>query len=106
MSTATQLTLDGSEVPVSRTTARLGRNQRAILRTLVFGSLTSTQAGRIVHELRGYCGAGAKSRGDYQGAGCCPYAATDGSDVMRSLRDRGFVEKQGGLWWLPRREWG
>ena len=104
--TALQLTLDGGEVPVSRTVARLGANQRAVLRKMVFGSMTSTQAGVIIHERRGHCGFGAKDRGEYTGAGCCRYAVSDGSAVLVGLRERGFVEKEGGLWWLPRREWG
>jgi len=108
VSTAVQMTLDGGEVPVSHTRVRLGPNQRQVLRKLALVShMTSTDAGVIVHEQRGWHGFGAKDTGrPYVGAGCCRYASTDGSALMRSLRERGFVEKQGGLWWLPRREWG
>jgi hypothetical protein len=108
MTTAVQLTIDGGEVPVSHGRGRvLGRNQREVLRRLaLFSHMTSTQAGRVVHEMRGHCGFGARSTVGYAGLGCCEYASTDGSEVMRGLQERGLVEKEGGLWWLPRREWG
>jgi len=103
-----QLTLDGREVqhPAPGTTRPpLGAAQREVMRHLgLFGSITSTQAGVIVHEQRtarnGYrsCGIGAKTDSDYNGAGCCPYAVSDGTEVMKRLRKRGYVEKHFGLW--------
>jgi hypothetical protein len=98
---AMQLTIDGGEVEYRHASSRapLGPAQREVMRLLGFGSLTSTQAGSIVHGLRGSCGFGAKDTGrEYRGAGCCRYAVTDGSAVMRRLYDRGFVEKHSGLW--------
>jgi len=105
----TQLTLDGREVRHPAPTGpHLGSAQREILRHLgLFGSITSTQAGTIVHEQRrarrGYsgCGFGVKddnAHSSYGGSGCCRYAVSDGTDVMKRLRERGFVEKHFGLW--------
>ena len=106
--TVTQLTLDGREVQHPAPTGvrpPLGAAQREVLRHLgLFGSITSTQAGVIVHEQRrarqgyGGCGTGAKWRSEYTGAGCCPYASTDGTEVMKRLKKRGYVEKHFGLW--------
>lgn len=101
-----QLTMDGREVRHPAPTGpHLGSAQREVLRHLgLFGSITSTQAGVIVHEQRtarqGYsgCGHGAKDHGTYTGLGCCRYAVSDGTEVMKRLRDRGFVEKHFGLW--------
>ncbi|MBA2742499.1 MAG: hypothetical protein H0U46_10860 [Actinobacteria bacterium] len=102
-----QLTLDGREVQhPAPTGARppLGPAQREVLRKLAFGSLTTTQAGVIVHDIRrergrGSCGFGAKNgQSDYSGLGCCRYASTDGSAVMKRLADRGYLERHGGLW--------
>ena len=108
--TAMQLTIDGSEVEhrivVHR--RRLGPNQREVMRQLGFGSLTSTQAGTICHGLRnerkGYgCTTGGTARDDraqspYKGSGCCRFASSDGSQVMKALLDLGLVEKHAGLW--------
>ena len=120
--TAMQLTIEGEEVEyrrASRGTVPLGRAQKEVMRRLGFGSLTSTQAGVIVHEERRFalaalrrvpianisewagCGHGARddeAKSEYGGSGCCRYAATDGAAVMKRLYDRGFVEKHAGLW--------
>lgn len=122
-----QLTLDGQEIRhPAPTSARLGPHEREVLRTLGFGSLTSTQAGKICHAIRGHCGYGCpygewNTRGyhnspyggcniyptqhegfektRYRGDGCCPYAVSEGTEVMKRLRKRGYVEKIGGLWY-------
>lgn len=119
-----QIAFDGSEVRhPAPTGARLGPAQREVLRQLGFGSLTSTQAGTIVHRVRGHCGYGcpfgewntlhyhksrygggyiAPSSPGYAGAGCCPYAATDGTSVMKRLERRGYAVKIFGLWFAAR----
>jgi hypothetical protein len=108
--TAMQLTIDGSEVEYHRAVSgtRLGPNQREVMRRLGFGSLTSTQAGTICHELRNErhgqsCTQGGTARDDrakseYGGEGCCRFASSDGSSMMKGLREQGFVEKHAGLW--------
>lgn len=120
------MTLDGREVRhPAPSTARLGPSQRAVLRALGFGSLTSTQAGKICHETRGWCGwrtpygawneqkmykasSGSVLRmgnsydvnkHKYAGQGCCPYACSEGTEVMKRLKRRGFADKIGGLWY-------
>jgi hypothetical protein len=110
MSAVMQLTIDGGEVEYMRAAsgARLGPNQREIMRKLGFGSLTSTQAGTIVHAMRNErgrtsCTRGGTSRDDraqssYKGSGCCRFASTDGSGAMKRLHELGFVEKHAGLW--------
>ena len=99
-----QLTIDGREVSIAASRPpRFGPNQREVLRALGFGTLTSTQAGTLVHSRRGHCGFGARSIGTYNGSGCCAYAATDGSAVLRTLLERGIVEKAAGLWVLAPR---
>jgi hypothetical protein len=108
--TAMQLTIDGSEVEYHRAVngVRLGPNQREVMRQLGFRSLTSTQAGVICHELRNEragtgCTRGGTARddrakSDYNGVGCCRFASSDGSAVMKSLHEGGYVEKHAGLW--------
>jgi len=104
MSPLMQLTIDGREEMVSESTgfprrARLGPRQRAVLRELgQRGSIRAVQAGRIVHEERGACGFGSRS-GRYEGLGCCAYAATDGSQLLKSLGP--LVVKIGGVFYLP-----
>lgn len=100
-----QLTLDGREVQHPAPTGTrppIGQAQRDVLRHLgLFGSITSTQAGVIVHGLRGNCGSGTKddaAQSQYAGTGCCRYASTDGTEVMKRLKKRGYVEKHFGLW--------
>ena len=76
------------------------------MRQLAFGSLTSTQAGTIVHSLRERECRGvrlmsareSRYHSAYAGSGCCRFAATDGLAVMTRLRKRGFVVKVFGLW--------
>jgi hypothetical protein len=98
-----QLTIDGREVQhpaPAGTRPPLGAAQREVMRHLgLFGHLTSTQAGVIVHDVRrakgGRCGP--QPPGDVSLA-CCIYAASDGTEVMKRLRKRGYVEKHFGLW--------
>lgn len=120
-----QQTLDGQLVRhPAPTGVRLGPHEREVLRALGFGSLTSTQAGKICHAMRGHCGyrcpygewnkrryyapstGGVYTMGEkddeenlrYKGDGCCPYAVSEGTEVMKRLKRRGFVEKRAGLW--------
>jgi hypothetical protein len=102
----TQLTVDGREVPLLRdgriaTRLRLGPNQREVMRRLgLHGSIRAVQAGQIIHQGRGHCGFGAKSRGGgYGGAGCCAYASTDGSALLRTLEKQGLVQNIGGVYY-------
>ena len=101
-----QLTLEGREVPLLpdgriATRLRLGPNQREVMRQLgLHGSIRAVQAGVIVHARRGSCGVGAKSsRYRGTGIGCCAYAATDGSDLLRRLERCGLVERIGGVYY-------
>jgi len=133
-----QQTLDGQLIrhPAPSGT-HLGPHERKVLRALGFGSLTSTQAGAICHEIRGHCfsqvsygewnsGGHHRSRYGgvniypethegfeetrYRGQGCCPGACLEGTEVMKRLKRRGFVEKigtgAGALWFaVPLKSW-
>lgn len=101
-----QQTLDGQEIKhPAPTRTHIGPHEREVLRALGFGSLSSTQAGTICHDVRGHCGYRVpygewNVRGSrYMGGGCCPYAVSEGTEVMKRLKRRGFVEKIGGLWY-------
>lgn len=101
--TSVQLTLDGREVPVVELYPGLGlgKHQARILSELRVRTLTSTQAGVIVHAIRGHCGYGSRDEryhSVYAGEGCCRYCASDGGDVMKSLARRGLVVKVAGIW--------
>lgn len=124
-----QMTLDGQMVKhPAPTRMRLGPHERAVMRALGFGSLTSTQAGKICHRERGHCFSQVpygtwnmhyhRSRYGgmhyytdlpdhlkYRGEGCCPGACLEGTEVMKRLKRRGFVVKIGGLWYTAE-EWG
>lgn len=128
-----QQTLDGQVTRhPAPTRLQLGPHEREVLRQLGFGSLTSTQAGTICHSLRGHCysqvpygtwNSGGYHRSKhggvhiypkehenfestrYRGAGCCPGACLEGTEVMKRLKRRGFVEKIGGLWYAAE-AWG
>lgn len=102
----TQLTVDGREIPLLpdgriATRLRLGPNQREVMRRLgLHGSIRAVQAGRIIHQGRGHCGCGRKDRaGRYHGEGCCAYASTDGSDLLRRLEKAGLVQNIGGVYY-------
>lgn len=92
----TQLDFNGGEtehVEVTKKGAGFSLAQREILRFIgVYGAITSTQAGVIVHSHReGGC--------DRCRKGICPWLSSDGCDAMRRLRDRGFVKRHHrGLW--------
>jgi hypothetical protein len=101
-----QLTVDGREIPLLpdgriATRLRLGPNQREVMRRLgLHGSIRAVQAGQIIHQCRGRCGFGAKDRGrEYRGLGCCRYASTDGSALLRRLEKSGLVQNIGGVYY-------
>lgn len=105
----TQLTLDGREVlldTVGRLPApqRLGVRQRDVMRALgLRGSIRAVQAGTIAHRGRGHCGFGNRdvsaTGSGYEGEGCCRYASTDGSAILKSLAQYGLVETIGGVYY-------
>lgn len=92
--TETQLTFDGREVPIggSRPPAFTAA-QTEILRAIrLYGIITSTAAGRILHANRKYGCAGCK-------ADRCYYASSDGGDALKRLAERGTVRRVGrGRW--------
>lgn len=101
-----QLTLEGREIPLLpdgriATRLRLGPNQREVMRRLgLHGSIRAVQAGVIIHQGRGRCGFGAKaSRYRGGGLGCCAYAATDGSALLKTLERQGLVQNIGGVYY-------
>lgn len=92
---AAQLTLDGGEetpaVPAGQR-APFTDAQHEILRLIAEHDITSTDAGRILHAHR----AGGCKR---CATGSCPYAASDGGDVLKRLQQRGLVRRLApGLW--------
>jgi hypothetical protein len=85
---------------------RLSVAQREVLRHLAFNeAIRAVTAGTILHGFRndgrGCGGTGGKS-------GCCRWASTDGSAMLRRMRDRGLIRKlRRGHWRrIPRDEWG
>ena len=88
MSAAMQLTLDGREVPISGTrTPAFTDAQTEILRALrLYGIITSTAAGRILHAHRKYGCAGCR-------ADRCYFASSDGCDALKRLAERGLVRR-------------
>jgi hypothetical protein len=84
---------------------RLNDTQTAMLRHVgEHGSITSTEAGVILHQARGHCGFGGKGGrhdGDSRSKACCVYACSDGSMALRRLRDRGALVKSASGWVLP-----
>lgn len=106
--TMTQLTIDGREVELDAVgrlprTMRLGPRQRAVMRELgLHGSIRPIQAGRVIHSERGACGSGVRdyeAKSAYGGEGCCRYASSDGSIMLKTLAGYGLVEKIGGVWY-------
>ena len=90
-----QLTLDGREVPMPeasapRSTSALSAVQRAVLVYVRdHGSVTSMQAGRIVHAARGGRCAIAEGK---QGS-CCKWASEDGRALCMRLVKRGLLRR-------------
>lgn len=91
-----QLTMDGREEEVRTgggTSAPFTPAQREILRLVqVYGTVTSTAAGRIIHAHRdGGCLRCRESR--------CKFAASDGGDALKRLMARGVVRRcRPGVW--------
>lgn len=96
-----QLDIYGGEtahVEVGRAAAPFTLCQREILRMIQnFGSITSSQAGRIVHA--------------HRAGGCrrcaavdvrCKWAASDGCDAMKRLMARGIVRRHHRGVWVTR----
>ena len=104
---AMQLTVDGREVPWQLATRVPTRDaHRRILRHVgQQGTISSTEAGLIVHECRGNCAYQTMYRSREglltdRGKGCCVYCATDGSRTLRTLERWGFVTR------IARGSWG
>lgn len=88
-----------------RRPTRLNGTQTAMLRHVRdHGSITSTEAGVILHQARGHCGFGGKGgrhTGESRSKACCVYASSDGSMALRRLRDRVVLIKgPAGSWVL------
>lgn len=88
MSEMAQLTFDGREVPIDKSTAPVfSAAQTEILRAIrLYGIITSTAAGRILHAHREH---GCR----HCRAGECPYASSDGCDALKRLAERGLVRR-------------
>lgn len=94
--TVMQLTIDGREVPHATVIAAyrnaghpVSRVQHAVLAMLRdVGEIRSVEAGVLAHGVRGYCSNWTVSA---KAIGCCRYAATDGSAVMKRMAARGLV---------------
>lgn len=106
MTKAEQLTLDGEPEPYEQVAAR-ARNvsaltglQREILtRIRLEGPIRAVEAGVMQHVARGRrCSGGGKGYGPTKVA-CCKYAATDGLEAMKRLRDRGLVRQRKDKTW-------
>lgn len=98
MGTTTQLDIYGGEtahVEITKAAAPLTPCQREILRLIQnLGSVTSSQAGRIVHAHRD---GGCQRCRDVDRR--CRFAASDGHDAMKRLTARGIVRRHHrGLW--------
>jgi hypothetical protein len=99
-----QLTLDGREIPLTdavaapRSTSSLSAVQRAVLVYVgEHASITSLQAGRIVHAARG--GGCARAIAEGKQGGCCKWASEDGRAMCMRLVKRGLLRRPGpGRW--------
>lgn len=94
-----QLTLDGTEVMLPaepRSHTRYTPAQRVILRLIAEGdTITSSEAGRIVHALRTPpCQRCKEDR--------CAFIASDGRDALKRLQDRGLLRRRLAGVWGPR----
>jgi hypothetical protein len=95
--TAMQLTLDGREIPLleasaPRSTSSLSAVQRALLVYVrEHDSITSLQAGRIVHAARG--GQCARAIADGKHGACCKWASEDGRAACMRLVKRGLLRR-------------
>jgi hypothetical protein len=90
-----QLILDGREELLKRAAreAPLTAAQVAILRALAErGTITSAEAGRIVHWHR-------EPRCEQCQRGCCGFTATDGSKALKRLQARGLAAKVAAALW-------
>lgn len=77
-------------------------SQREILLIIrQLGSITSTQAGKIVHAHRGGQLEHGCRRCKADSRGHCDFAASDGRDAMKRLRDRGIVRRPKAGLWIP-----
>jgi hypothetical protein len=86
--------------------ASLSPAQKEILRLARRpAGVTTAEAGRVLHGARdggrgcrpGRHGAGGTARGGAPDDGrCCPWATSDGWDVLKRLRARGFVDQPAG----------
>jgi hypothetical protein len=103
-----QLTIDGREIvllPDGRLPGmmHLGPRQREVMRHLgLRSSIRAVQAGVIIHSQRGHCGHGVRDemkRSAYRGEGCCRYASTDGSQLLKALEKAQLVENVGGIYY-------
>lgn len=99
-----QLTIDGQEVEVGKTRLRsLGALQRLVLdRIDEVWVVRAVDIGRLVHQARGACPSHGARYGRWKGtraAGCCPYAASDGYDLLRQLERRGIVHHRADGGW-------
>ena len=100
-----QLRLDGTEVPVDLTPVvyALTEVQRGILAMIgQHGFISSTQAGVIVHNHRGWCGFGGRSAPGEKSEACCGYASADGLEACKRLLKRNLVRREKpGRWVRP-----
>lgn len=98
----TQLDVFGGEtahVEVTKRAAPFTPCQQEILRLLRnFGSITSTQAGKIVHSHRD----GGCYRCRVNDNGHCQWASSDGNDAMKRLMERGLVRRHRPGVWIAR----
>lgn len=100
----TQLTIDGKEVEVGKTKLRsLGALERIVLDYIdEVWVARAVNVGRLIHSARGGCPTHGARYNRWKGtraAGCCPYAATDGYDLLRRLERRGIVShREDGGW--------
>lgn len=101
--TSFQLTIDGDEEPLGRQPRPLGPLVEQLLEELEQhpGGLRAVEIGRILHTLRGGCPQEGKRWANWQGTralGCCPYAASDGANLMLRLQGRGLVARGNHCW--------
>lgn len=106
-----QLTIEGGAEPYEDVAKRaaaiapLSDLQRDLLRCIrLNGPMRAVEAGVMVHAARNAlrgghrCGTGARGRGPTKNA-CCKYAASDGLEAMKRLRQRGLVRQRDDRAW-------
>lgn len=100
-----QISFDGTEgdpPDVSPAAPLSGAQHDIMAHVREHGAIRSVQAGTIAHRHRGRpLHEPTWARSGWSGAGCCPYASSDGNEVCKRLLARGLLARdpdQKGRW--------